>query len=111
MNLKRSILAFGSALAFCFCVQTAVAENTQPVAGAAATTQQTTESKVNINSAGVEELKKIKGIGGVKAEAIVNYRTEHGPFKSVSDLSQVKGFSAKVVSTLEKKNPGMMTVE
>jgi competence protein ComEA len=68
-------------------------------------------AKVNINTATVEQLKTIKGIGGSKAEAIVEYRTSHGPFKSVDDLASVKGFSSKTVAKLQEKNPGRMVVQ
>ena len=46
---------------------------------------------VNINTAGVEELKALPGIGPSKAAAIVAYRDQHGKFKSVDELKQVKG--------------------
>lgn len=68
-------------------------------------------AKVNINTATVEQLKTIKGIGGSKAEAIVEYRTSHGPFKSVDDLASVKGFSSKTVAKLQEKNPGRMVTQ
>jgi len=51
---------------------------------------------VNINTAGVEELQSLPGIGQAKAEAIVKYREEHGNFKAGEDLMQVKGIGAKV---------------
>jgi len=46
---------------------------------------------VNINSATKEELDVLPGIGPVKAQAIVDYRKAHGPFKSVEDLKKVNG--------------------
>lgn len=50
------------------------------------------EITVNINSATAEEIATmLKGIGEKKAQDIVDYRTEHGPFKTVSDLGNVKG--------------------
>lgn len=51
---------------------------------------------VNINTAGVEELETLPGIGKSKAEAIVKYREENGRFKSAEDLKQVKGIGEKV---------------
>ncbi|PJI49634.1 MAG: competence protein ComEA [Pseudomonas sp.] len=55
---------------------------------------------VNINSASVEELQKsLKGIGKVKAQAIVDYRTAHGPFATVDQLLEVKGIGK---GTLDK---------
>ncbi|GLQ95963.1 ComEA family DNA-binding protein [Dyella mobilis] len=47
---------------------------------------------VNVNTADAETLaKSLDGVGLSKAKAIVAYREEHGPFKSVDDLTQVKG--------------------
>jgi len=52
-------------------------------------------AKVNINTAGADELVTVNGIGKVKAEAIVAYRTANGPFKTVDDLAKVKGLGGK----------------
>lgn len=61
----------------------------------AASTQQQTQS-VNINTADAATLAgTLKGVGLKKAEAIVAYRDEHGPFKSVDDLVNVKGIGEK----------------
>jgi competence protein ComEA len=46
---------------------------------------------IDINSAGIDELDKLKGIGPVKAKAIVDYRAKNGPFKSIEDLKNVNG--------------------
>ncbi|MGR3219850.1 MAG: ComEA family DNA-binding protein [Candidatus Anammoxibacter sp.] len=46
---------------------------------------------VNINTASSEELSSLKGIGLIKADAIVNFREKHGNFKSVDDLKNVAG--------------------
>lgn len=55
---------------------------------------------VNINTATVEELESVKGIGPSKAKAIVDYRSKNGPFKSLDDLKEVKGFGDKSVDKL-----------
>jgi len=55
---------------------------------------------LNINTATAEQLQAgLVGIGAVKAQAIVEYREEHGPFASVEELLEVKGIGA---ATLEK---------
>lgn len=63
-------------------------------------------AKVNINTATVEELARLNGVGEVKAQAIVDYRNEHGAFKSVEDLKNVKGIGDK---TLEKLSADLST--
>ncbi|SKA72595.1 competence protein ComEA [Thiothrix eikelboomii] len=47
---------------------------------------------VNINKASAEIMQEhLKGIGAKKAEAIISYRTEHGEFKNLEDIKEVKG--------------------
>ncbi|XWN36956.1 MAG: helix-hairpin-helix domain-containing protein [Balneola sp.] len=50
---------------------------------------------VNINTAGIEELKKLKGIGETYAQRIVDYREENGEFKMIEELLNVKGIGEK----------------
>jgi len=57
---------------------------------------------VDLNSATIDELESVKGIGAKKAQAIVEYRQANGPFKSVNDLQNVKGFGEKSVKKLKK---------
>lgn len=55
---------------------------------------------VNLNTATVDELDAVRGIGPSKAKAIVDYRSKNGPFKSVDDLKGVKGFGDKSVDKI-----------
>lgn len=53
---------------------------------------------VDINSADAKTIaKSLSGIGEKKAEDIIKYRKENGPFKSIDDLSKVKGIGAKTI--------------
>ena len=62
---------------------------------------------VDINTASPQELAdEIKGVGLKKAERIVSYRVEHGPFASVMDLVLVKGIGPKTI----EKNLDNLTV-
>ncbi len=54
--------------------------------------------KVDINSASAEVISaELSGIGPSKAQAIVDYRSSHGAFKSADDLASVKGVGEKTV--------------
>ena len=65
---------------------------------------------VDINNASATQLAKLKGIGLKKAESVVVYRKQHGAFKVVDDLTNVKGFGKKVLARIEKQNPGQLVV-
>jgi competence ComEA-like helix-hairpin-helix protein len=52
--------------------------------------------KININLASEEELVKIKHVGPVLAERIVEYREKYGPFHISEDLKKVKGIGDKM---------------
>lgn len=53
---------------------------------------------ININEANVTEIiDNLTNIGAVKADAIIKYREEHGPFKSANDLLAVKGIGEKTI--------------
>ncbi len=57
--------------------------------------------KINVNQADVQMLTQIKGIGEVKAKAIVDYRAQNGAFESVDELDNVKGIGAKTLKKIE----------
>jgi len=55
-------------------------------------------TRVSINSATAEELAQVmSGVGIKKAQAIVSYRDEYGPFKTLDDLKQVPGMGGTLV--------------
>jgi competence protein ComEA len=57
--------------------------------------------QVDINTADAETISaELNGIGLSKAKAIVEYREKHGPFRSASDLSLVKGIGEKTVDKI-----------
>ncbi|PEY75382.1 helix-hairpin-helix domain-containing protein [Bacillus thuringiensis] len=57
------------------------------------------DGKIRINTAAKEQLEKITGIGSRKAESILKYREEHGPFQKIEDLLEIDGIGTK---SLEK---------
>lgn len=74
----------------------------QSVSGSAKRSpQQSPESitKVDLNIASAEQLASaLKGVGSAKAKAIVRYRTEVGPFRSIAELEEVKGIGPSIVA-------------
>ncbi|WP_166253722.1 ComEA family DNA-binding protein [Marinobacter salicampi] len=77
------------------------------VSGFAQAEGEATSGQININQADAITLSSLDGVGESKAEAIVTYRDSNGPFKTVTDLSNVKGIGEKTV----EKNAARLTVE
>jgi len=61
----------------------------------------TTSTRVSINRGTLADLDTLPGIGPSKAQAIIDYRTQHGPFKRLEDLQNVKGIGAKTFEQLK----------
>ena len=74
-------------------VQTAPPQVAGPEAG-------TEDKRVNINSAGLEELMTLPGIGEKRAQAIMDYREKNGPFQYVENLLQVPGIGESILEGL-----------
>jgi len=58
---------------------------------------------VDLNTANQAQLESVKGIGPVKAKAVIEYRTKNGPFKNVDDLQKVTGFGKASVGKLRSE--------
>jgi competence protein ComEA len=76
---------------------TAAAEETVPTAAGAVA------GPINLNTATIEQLDQLEGIGPTTAQKILDWRKEHGGFRSVDDLNQISGIGPKRFESLKDK--------
>ena len=58
---------------------------------------------VNINTATIEQLKTLNGIGDSKAKSIIEYREQSGGFKSIEDIKNVNGIGEKMFEKIKEQ--------
>jgi competence protein ComEA len=71
--------------------------------GAAAAATGATAAPISLNTATVEQLDELEGIGPTTAQKILDWRKEHGGFRSVDDLQQISGIGPKRFESLKEK--------
>ena len=80
-----------------------VGEEAEAIPAGATSKEVSKEGKVNINTATVEELKTLKGVGEKKAEAIIEYRKKNGSFQTKEDLMKVRGIGKKLFESFQER--------
>ena len=78
------------------------AETILPESEQVSETEQTTKTQtlVNINTAGIDELMRLPGIGEVRASAIIEYRKSAGAFEMIEDIMNVKGIKTGIFNKI-----------
>jgi len=61
------------------------------------------DERININTADAATLQSIHGIGESRAKAIIAYRDEHGPFKTVDELVNIPGIGIKTLESMREQ--------
>jgi competence ComEA-like helix-hairpin-helix protein len=63
--------------------------------------QLTQLNKININTANKSELETLKGIGSTKAQSIIDYRLNNGPFQKIEDITKVNGIGEAIFDNIK----------
>lgn len=80
---------------------TTISSSTTTSSTSSSGTSSSASAKVNINTANETELTTLSGIGPSKAKAIISYREENGPFKTIEDIKNVSGIGEKTFEKLK----------
>lgn len=75
--------------------------NTTTTNSSASDSASSNSEQVHLNSATVEDLQKLNGVGQKKAEQIIAYRDQNGGFKQIEDLTKVTGIGEKTFEKLK----------
>lgn len=100
-RIWASVMAAGAAMALCFVLRsTAMTVLDKLPYEPPAVTRGTGEGLVNINTAGLEELMSLPGIGERRAQAILDDRAANGPYRYPENLIRVKGIGEGILSDI-----------
>jgi len=95
---KKTLSAFSLVAILSIGAPLAVAQDPSDIQPTKEQTVQAEQQVVNLNDSTFEQLVTLKGVGQTKAQAIIAYRQQIGSFKSINELSKVRGIGEKIIS-------------
>ena len=93
-------MAAGAAMLLCFVLRSTAMTVPDSLTWEPPNLEWAVEGRVNINTAGPEELMTLPGIGEARAKAIIDDREANGPFTYPEDLTRVKGIGEGILAGL-----------
>lgn len=94
-----AVIAAGAAMVLCFALRSTAMTHMKPLPWTPpAASAPVREGLVNVNTAGLEELTTLPGIGEVRARAIIRDREEKGPYRYPEHLIRVKGVGEGILA-------------
>ena len=84
-------------------LSTSAPSSTTPIEVSSSDPFPTPSAPININTATIDELKSLPGIGDAIAERIVDYREEHGGFDTVEEIMEVSGIGEKIFEAIKEQ--------
>lgn len=106
-RVAAAIMAAGAAMALCFVWRSTMTSSLHVIPREPAEAVEAVETAgidlVDVNTAGLEELMSLPGIGEVRARAILDDREANGPYRYPEDLIRVKGIGETVLSGILDK--------
>ena len=93
-------MAAGAAMLLCFVLRSTAMTVPDRLPWEPPAVERIAEGRVNVNTAGLEELMTLPGIGEVRARAIIDDREQTGPFRYPEDLTRVKGIGEGILAGL-----------
>ena len=100
VRVLAAAIAAGAAMVLCFALRSTAMEPIRHLPAPPAGAEAREAGGVDINTAGLEELMSLPGIGRVRAQAILDDREENGPYRYPEDLIRVDGIGEGILEDI-----------